>query len=94
MQTINDENFLDFIQGNNTITFTASWCGVCKMLKPVLNELSKDFVIGEVDVATNPIVSAQFKVRSLPTTILLKDGVEVKRFVGGFSKQDFKDEKI
>lgn len=69
------------------IDFWAVWCGPCRQQGPVIDRLAeelkdKGFVIGKLDVDANPKISQQFDVMSIPTMIILKDGKEVKRFVG------------
>lgn len=71
--------------------FSASWCGPCRMLKPVFNELSEQYSSNgvqflEVDIDDNIDEASKYGVRSVPTVILEKNGVEVDRFVGVQSK--------
>ena len=60
------------------IKFGANWCGPCRMLKPVLDELSTEYLgkiaIGDIDVDTNPELAAKYNVRSVPAVFLLKKG--------------------
>ena len=66
--------------------FTATWCGPCRIQKPILEELEKEFgdkiEIKEVDVDQNQELAAKYSIRVVPTLIMEKDGVEVKRFTG------------
>ena len=66
--------------------FTATWCGPCKIQKPILVKLEKEFgdkvEIKEVDVDQNQELAAKYSIRVVPTLIMEKDGVEVKRFTG------------
>lgn len=68
------------------IDFWASWCMPCKMLAPVINEVAEEVEgtakIGKLNVEEQKEIAARFSIRSIPTLILLKDGKEVKRFVG------------
>ena len=69
--------------------FSASWCGPCKTLAPTFNEVKNSFSgvsFNEYDVDDNSDIASQFGIRSVPTVLLVKDGKEVKRFVGAQSK--------
>ena len=73
------------------VDFYADWCGPCKMLAPVFQELAKDmdgtakFV--KVDVDNTQDIAARFQVSSIPTVAILKDGKEVDRIIGFMPKQ-------
>ncbi len=75
------------------VDFWAEWCGPCKAIGPVIDELATEYegnvVVGKVNVDTNAEVSAQFRVRSIPTVLLLKNGEVVEKFVGARSKADY-----
>lgn len=75
----------------------ADWCGPCKMMAPIFEELSKQFEgkikMGKLDIDANPDTPAQFGVSGIPTLVLLKDGKEVGRAVG-FQSKDALLEKI
>ena len=73
------------------VDFWADWCGPCKMMSPVVEELAEEgYAVGKVDVDQNMALAQQFRVVSIPTLILFKDGAEVKRFVGLTSKEELK----
>ena len=96
--TITDENFdekvlksaLPFVQ-----RFTASWCGPCKIVAPMLEELSVELgdkvLFGSHDIDENPNTPTRFGVRGIPTMILFKGGKAVDTKVGASSKQQIKD---
>ncbi|MEN9865261.1 MAG: thioredoxin TrxA [Pseudomonadota bacterium] len=72
------------------LDFWAEWCGPCKAIAPVLEEIAKDYdgklVVGKLDVDKNTAVSAKFGIRGIPTLILFKNGVEIAKKVGGMPK--------
>jgi thioredoxin 1 len=82
--------FVDEIaQGITLVDFWAEWCGPCKMIAPMIEELSEEIqgaAVAKLDVDENPEVSAEFGIRSIPTLIVYKDGQEVDRVVGGVPK--------
>jgi len=100
MVEFNKENF-DEIMNNNQIVmvdFFANWCGPCKALLPVMDELSNDnknmnVTIGKLNVDENQDLAVKFGVRGIPTTIIFKNGVEVDggRMVGVRPKQDYQN---
>jgi thioredoxin 1 len=68
--------------------FTATWCGPCKTFKPVMNEVaSEGYSVQILDIDQNKALTQQYNVRSVPTTIIEENGVEVDRFVGAIPKQ-------
>ncbi len=78
-------------EGVAVVDFWAEWCGPCRLVGPVIDELSKDFegkaTIGKVNVDTNPEVSMKYGVRSIPTILFLKNGEVVDKHVGTATKQ-------
>ena len=76
------------------VDFWAVWCGPCQMMAPILHELETempDVQIGKVNVDEQMDLARQFRVVSIPTLIIFKNGQEVQRMVGVTSKEDLKD---
>ena len=72
--------------------FSAKWCGPCRMLGPVMEELSNEgYSVQKIDVDNNPELSQQFGIRNIPTVVLTVDGTEVSRKVGNASKMMYLD---
>ena len=74
------------------VDFWAPWCGPCKMIGPIIEELSGDFAgkakVGKVNVDDNQELAAKFNIRGIPTVILFNGGEVVNSFVGLRSKED------
>ena len=65
------------------IDFWATWCGPCMRQGPVVEELAQEgYSVGKVDVDQEPGLAQQFKIMSIPTLLIFKDGKEVQRFIG------------
>ncbi len=84
---LNEENFKKEIESGVTLVdFWAEWCGPCQVMLPILDELSKKMEgkakISKVNVDENPSLSAQFRVMSIPTILIMKDGEVVEQLVG------------
>ncbi len=72
--------------GVTLVDFWAEWCGPCRMISPIIDELANEYSgkvkVGKVNVDEEMELAEQFGVSSIPTLVILKDGNEVKRFVG------------
>ncbi|MBO5316579.1 MAG: thioredoxin [Clostridia bacterium] len=76
-------------KGVALIDFYADWCGACKTVSPIVDQVAKeraDVLVGKVNIGDDPALASQYGIRSIPTLILFNDGVEVKRLVGSRPK--------
>lgn len=82
-------------EGVAVVDFWAEWCGPCRMISPIIEELSTEYngkaLIGKVNVDDNPEISMKYGIRSIPTILILKDGEVVDKQVGTTSKQALAD---
>jgi thioredoxin 1 len=83
-----DNNFNELIASDKPVLvdFWAEWCGPCRMVAPVVEELSNDYqgkaTVAKLDVDTNPEVSFKYSIRSIPTLMIFKNGQMVDKLVG------------
>ena len=89
--TLTEQNFQQKTKNKVVLVdFWASWCAPCRMMAPVLNDVATELKgnshVGKVDIQQFQSLASQFKVRSIPTLILLRNGIEINRFVGIKSK--------
>lgn len=92
---VSDSTFKDGVLQSQVpvlVDFWAAWCGPCKMMAPVLEELSDDMAgklkVAKLDVDANPQTAGAYNIMSIPTLVLFKDGKAVKQIVGFRPKQD------
>lgn len=92
LKKLNEQNFYDEISSGTTLVdLYADWCGPCKMLAPIIDEIAaerSDIVVGKVNVDTDPNIAIKYGVASIPTLIVFKNGQESARAVGLRSKKD------
>ncbi len=95
--TLTEQNFAQEVLQSAApilVDFWAEWCGPCKMIAPVLDELADEFAgrarVGKVNIDDHQSLAAQYNVRAIPTLLLFKQGEVVEQLVGAKSKRDLK----
>lgn len=90
--TITDANFNELVSANKVmvIDFWAEWCGPCRQLTPIVEDLASEYegkaLIGKLDVDDNPDVCEKYGIRNIPTVLLFKDGEVADKIVGATTK--------
>ncbi len=97
---VNDQNFAAEVESDGIamVDFWAEWCGPCRIIAPVVEQLADQYAekglkVGKLDVDQNPATAARFGVRSIPTVLFFKNGRMVDQIVGAMPKPHF-DRKI
>ena len=94
--TITNENYESLMASGKpvVIDFWAEWCGPCRMVAPIVEELAAEYgdqvAIGKCDVDSCDDIVAQYRVRNIPTIVFIKDGAVVDKVVGATSKETLK----
>ncbi len=92
---ITTTNFQEIVSGDKpvVIDFWATWCGPCRRVAPIIEELASEYegraVVGKVDVEDQDELAAQFGIRNIPTVLFIKGGQVVDKIVGTASKADY-----
>ena len=92
-RTVTDADFGTEVEGQKGLTvvdFWATWCGPCRMIAPILEQLVDEYdgkvTVAKLDVDANPRAAARFGVRSIPTLLFFKDGKLVDQVIGAVPK--------
>lgn len=94
---VSDNNLKEFISSGQpaVVDFWAPWCGPCKMVSPIVDELATEYEgkvkIGKCNVDENDAAPAEYGIRSIPTLLFFKDGKLVDKHVGAASKEALKE---
>ena len=93
--TFTSENFEEEVLKSDVpvlVDMFATWCGPCKMMAPVVAQLAEEYKgsvkVGKLDIDQNVDIVAQYKIMSVPTILVIKDGEGVKKLIGAVSKEE------
>ena len=84
---LNKDNFEEVIKSNQKVVvdFNADWCGPCRMLRPIIEELAderNDYMFASVNIDNDELLSLRYNISSIPCVVVFENGEEVKRSIG------------
>ncbi len=96
---VTDANFASEVEGNeglSMVDFWATWCGPCRIVAPVVEELAEEYhakglKVAKLDVDSSPSTSARFGIRSIPSILFFKNGEVVDKVIGAVPRQHLED---
>ncbi|MBI5803851.1 thioredoxin [Candidatus Pacearchaeota archaeon] len=96
IKNLDEKSFNEFVRkGMAVVDFWAGWCGPCKIVAPIFEEVSKEMKgkikFGKIDVDKETELAQKFEVMSIPTMIFFKDGEQVDRAIGVLSKEELNE---
>jgi thioredoxin 1 len=93
---VNDSNFDELVIRSDKpviVDFWAEWCGPCRMIAPIMDEISQEYtgkaLVAKCDVDSSPAVSSKYGIRNIPTILFFKDGKVADKQVGAVPKNNF-----
>ncbi len=96
-ETFTDSNFAEKVEKSDKLAIvdlSAEWCGPCRMVSPIIHELATEYegriVAGELNVDDNPVTTAKYKIRNIPTVLYIKNGEVIDKQVGAVPKASYK----
>ena len=93
---LTDDNFEEVVKSKGLVLvdFWAEWCGPCKKVSPILDEISEEhgILVGKLNIDENPVKPVEYSVSSIPTMVLFEDGVVIKTIIGAKPKHKMLEE--
>ena len=90
LKKLNSQNFENEINANTTLVdFYADWCGPCKMVSPIIDEIAEEnpqYVVGKINVDENPDLAMEFGVSTIPNLVVMENGVIINQIAGARPK--------